>query len=535
MGSVFTAVMVAALGSHGQEAPTAACPRLEQLALPQAEVTSAKTVLAGEFTPPPGLPPWLQGDPSLFKTLPPFCRVAVRATPSADSAIEIEVWMPTSGWNGRFRGQGNGGFAGQMNVGAMGSAVRLGYATASTDTGHSGGATDAGWALGHPEKVTDYGYRGIHVMTEIAKATIAAFYGRSPQHSYFAACSNGGRQALMEVQRFPGDYDGVIAGAPAHHFTHLLTKSLADAQSSTVDPATYIPPSKLPALAKAVNAACDAQDGLTDGILGDPAACRFDPATLQCKDVDSDGCLTGPQVKTLRGLYTGPSDARGRPIYPGYVPGAEEGPGGWGLWITGPAAGKSLLYAFATGFFSNFVYEKSDWDYRTANIQEALAAAEKKLAPKLDATDPNLAAFKAHGGKLVLYHGWNDPAISAWSTVEYYDSVVSRLGRPETDAFVRLYMVPGMQHCSDGPGPHAFGLGSKPPDDPRRNVYLALEQWVEKGAAPSAIVATKYVNDDPAKGAQATRPLCPHPQIAKYKGSGDPSDAASFECGVPRP
>ena len=274
---------------------------------------------------------------------------------------------------------------------------------------------------------------------------------------------------------------------------------------------------------------------MTDGILGDPAACRFDPETLRCKDVDSDGCLTGPQVKTLRALYTGPRDARGRPIYPGYVPGAEEGPGGWGLWITGPAPGKSLLYAFATGFFSNFVYEKSDWDYRTANVQEALAAAEKKLAPKLDATDPNLAAFKARGGKLVLYHGWNDPAISAWSTVEYYDSVVSRLGRPETDAFVRLYMVPGMQHCSDGPGPHSFGLGSRPPDDPRRNMYLALEQWVEKGTAPSAIVATKYVNGDPAKGAQATRPLCPHPQIAKYKGSGDPSDAASFECGPPRP
>ena len=536
MRHVFAAVMVAGLltgGAHGQQTPSSpdSCTGLAQLALPDAKVVSVEGVPAGAFTPPPSLNPWMVGDPALYKALPAFCRVVVKATPSTDSDIRIEVWMPAEGWNGRFRGQGNGGFAGEIDYRSMGAAVVRGDATAGTNTGHSAGGTDASWALGHPEKVTDFGYRAIHAMTQIGKATIKAYYGSPARHSYFGSCSNGGRQALMEAQRFPEDYDGILAGAPANFWTHLLTKAVADAQATTLEPASYIPSAKLPAIARAVNAACDARDGVTDGVLNDPRQCHFDPATLACREGDSDTCLTAPQVTALKKLYEGPRDARGREIFPGYVPGAEEGEGGWGPWITGPAPGKSLLFAFGTGYFTNVVYEKAGWDYRNANLDEALKAAEEKTAEKLDANDANLAAFKARGGKLVLYHGWNDPAISALNTIHYYESVVGRLGRQATDGFMRLYMVPGMQHCGGGPGPNSFGQFLPAlSDEPQRNVTTALERWVEGGEAPSTVVATKYRDDDPKKGVKAARPLCPYPLTATYKGQGDPGDAASFVC-----
>ena len=538
MRNIFAVVIAAVLpagGAYGQQTPSApdSCPGLARLELPRAKVVSAETVPAGAFTPPPSLNPWMAGDPSFYKKLPPFCRVVVKATPSADSDIAIEIWMPAAGWNGRFRGQGNGGFAGEIDFRSMGAALSQGYATAGTNTGHSGGGTDASWALGHPEKVTDFGYRAIHTMTQLGKAAIKAFYGKDPHHSYFASCSNGGRQALMEAQRFPEDYDGILAGAPANSWTRLLTKAVADAQATTLDATSYIPSQKLPAIARAVNAACDGQDGVTDGVVNDPRQCHFDPTGLLCTEGVSDACLTASQVAALKKLYEGPHDSRGREIFPGYLPGAEEGEGGWGPWITGPGPGKSLLFAFGTGFFANMVYEKTDWDYRNASIEEALKAAEEKTAEKLDATDANLTAFKARGGKLILYHGWNDPAIPALNTIHYYDSVASRLGRPETAGFVRLYMIPGMQHCGGGPGANSFGqFGPAPSNEPQRNVSTALERWVETAEAPLAIVATKYVDDDPAKGVRATRPLCPYPRTATYKGQGDPSDAASFSCTV---
>jgi len=536
MRNVLVAMVVTALpagGVFGQPASSApgSCTDLTRLGLPEAKVVSAELVPAGAFAPPPSLNPWTVGDPSFYKALPAFCRVVVKATPSADSDIRIEVWMPATGWSGRFRGQGNGGFAGEIDFRSMGAAVARGDATAGTDTGHTGGGTDASWALGHPEKVTDFGYRAIHAMTQVAKATIRAHYGSPARHSYFGSCSNGGRQALMEAQRFPEDYDGILAGAPANYWTHLLTKAVADAQATTLEPASYIPSTKLPAIARAVNAACDARDGVTDGVLDDPRQCRFDPETLVCREGDSDACLTAPQVTALKKLHEGPLDARGREIFPGYVPGAEEGEGGWGPWITGPAPGKSLLLAFGTGYFANVVYEKAGWDYRKANLDEALKAAEDKTAATLDANDANLAAFKARGGKLILYHGWNDPAISALNTIHYYESVVDRLGRRETESFVRLYMVPGMQHCGGGPGANLFGqFLPAPSDEPRRNVTIALERWVETGETPSAIVATKYVDDAPARGVKATRPLCPYPQAATYKGQGDPHDHEAFTC-----
>jgi hypothetical protein len=541
MRKLLIVVVVAVFGAcsaFGQKPPaTHSCEGLAQLELTEAKVVSAESVAAGAFTPPANISPWIVGDPSFYKTLAAFCRVVVEATPSADSDIKIEVWLPLntgggSGWNGNFRGQGNGGFAGEIYYGSLGLALRDGYATASTNTGHSGVATEASWALGHPEKVTDFGYRGIHEMTRVAKAVTKAYYGNKLQHSYFAGCSNGGRQALMEAQRFPEDYDGILAGAPANLWTGLLTKALSDAQALTLDPASYIPSSKLPAIARAVNAACDAQDGVTDGVVNDPRQCHFDPAAMLCKENDSDSCLTAPQVTTLKKLYQGPRDARGNEIFPGYVPGAEEGPGGWGTWITGAGPGKSLMFAFGGGYFSNMVYEKAGWNYKEANIDQALQAAVEKTAGKLNATDANLAAFKAHGGKLIVYHGWNDPAISPLGTINYYNSVATRMGQSTTDAFVRLYMAPGVQHCAGGPGPDSFGQSGADSKDPRQNMELALEQWVEKGNAPSAIIATKDAGGAPANTAKMTRPLCPYPQVAKYKGQGDPNDAGNFVCAL---
>lgn len=521
-----------ALAQNTPSAPQS-CEKLSQLALPKAKVVSAQTVEAGGFPPPTAMSPWLAGSPDLYKSLGAFCRVVVEAAPSADSSIKIEVWMPTEGWNGRFRGQGNGGFAGEIDYRRLGLAVQQKYASAATDTGHAAGGTDARWALSHPEKVIDFGYRAIHEMTQTAKTVITAFYGNSAQHSYFDNCSNGGRQALMEAQRFPQDYDGIISGAPANYWTHLLTKALADSQATTVDRASYIPASKIPALARAVNSACDAQDGVTDGVLNDPRQCKFDPAVLLCKSEESNECLTGPQIATLKKLYEGPHDAKGALIFPGYLPGAEEGDGGWGLWITGRAPGQSLMFAFGTGYFSNMVYEKADWDYKGTKVGDGLIAAERKTGKILNATDSNLAAFKARGGKLILYHGWNDAAISALNTINYYKAVESKMGQKETDAFSRLYMVPGLQHCGGGPGANSFGqLGMGAPD-PKQNMEVALEEWVEKGTAPSAIVATKYVDDEPSKGVKFTRPLCPYPQVAKFKGTGDPNDAANFVCAAP--
>ena len=510
------------------------CEQLAQLALPNTKVTSAQTVAAGAFAPPPSLAPWLAGDPDFYKRLPAFCRVTAAVKPNADSDIKIEVWLPSSGWNGKFRGQGNGGFAGEIDYRMLGLAVLQGYASAATDTGHAAEGTNATWALGHPEKIIDFAYRAIHEMTVVGKATTKAFYGDAPQHSYFASCSNGGRQALMEAQRYPEDYDGILAGAPANYWTHLLGAALWNAQSTTLDPASYIPASKIPTIAKAVNETCDTKDGVADGVLNDPRQCNFDPAALLCKAADSDSCLTQPQVTALKKLYQGPRDAKGQQIFPGYEPGGEQGGGGWALWITGPAPGKGLLFAFGNGFFSDMVYDKPDWDYKQANLDESVAAADKKFAGVLNATETNMKPFESRGGKLIIYHGWNDSGISPLNTINYYESVESKMGKQDTDSFLRLYMVPGMQHCGGGPGPDVFGqMGFSSPNDPQHNMYLALEQWVEKGAAPSTVIATKEAASGSVGGVKVTRPLCAYPQVAKYKGSGDTNDAANFACGAP--
>lgn len=508
-------------------AAAATCKSLAGLKLPNTSITAAQAVEASAFTPPGAAPA------ATALALRAFCRVQGLIQPSSDSHIEFEVWLPASGWNGKYLGVGNGGFAGSINYTGhpasndpgLAQALATGYAASSTDTGHKAGATDAKWALGHPEKIVDFGYRAVHETAEQSKAIIRAFYGEGPKHSYFSSCSNGGRQALMEAQRFPADYDGIIAGAPADSFTHILAAFTLDIQATEADPANYIAAAKLPAIESAALSTCDALDGLKDGIIDDPRKCHFDPGTLLCKGAESDGCLTQVQVAALKKIYAGARTSKGEQIYPGYQPGGETGPGGWTAWFTGTVPGTGAQHAFSTQGGAYLIFQNANWDYRAFNPSRDVKIADETMGQRLNATDPNLKEFKNRGGKLVLYHGWSDAALAPTGTIDYYNSVSSKMGRKEADGFTRLYMVPGMQHCGGGPGPNSFRLP----------MTVALEQWVEQSSAPEKIIATKFKTDgNPASGVARTRPLCPYPQVAQYSGSSSIDDAANFSCVVPK-
>ena len=515
-------------GRTGTAKSAVKCDNLSTLNLPNTTITSTRLLPAGTFTPP-------SSDP--IQDLPAFCRLEGLITPTPDSNIRFEIWMPSDGWNQKFRGVGNGGFGGAINFDDMGAALRLGYATASTDTGHLGDDRDSTWALGHPEKVVDFGYRAVHEMTGTSKTVIRAFYGQSPQWSFFEGCSNGGREALMEAQRFPDDYQGILAGAPAIPAIRLLASGLYNIPTSSP---TYVPPDKIPAISAAVLAACDAKDGVTDGIINDPRQCHFDPAVLLCRGAESEACLTAPQVAQLKKIYAGLKNSKGEQLYPGYPPGSEEGDDGWATWLTGSGPGQGLISIFGINYFRNMVFDNPTWDYHAVSAEKAVAIAEVKTGRIVDATDPDLRRFEARGGKVIIYHGWGDAGMSALASTNYYDNIATTIGPQDTQSFVRLYMAPGMHHCFGGPGPDSFGqldlsvLGTKTWStnlNPEFNISAALEQWVIKGISPGPIVATKYVNDlDPAQGIKMTRPICPYPQIAKYKEDGDTNKAANFIC-----
>ena len=518
--ALFACIAVAAPASAATP-----CESLAHLTLPGASIASAVSVPAGSSTPP--------GGRLVVANLPAFCKVTGVINPAADSNIRFEVWMPSSGWNGKFEGAGNGGFAGAINYADMGSALSRGYATASTDAGHQAGMTDAAWAMGHAEKIADFGFRAIHETAEKAKAVIGAFYGQGPRHSYFASCSNGGRQALMEAQRYPADYDGIIAGAPANYWTHLLASAAFDIQATLADPGSYIPARKLPAIQAAALSACDALDGVKDGLIENPVRCHFEPAAMLCRGPESDSCLTATQVETLTKIYTGPRNSKGEQVFPGYSPGGEAEPGGWAAWITGGEPQQAAMFFFGTHFFQSMVYADPAWDFRTFQVDRDTKTADDKMARILNATDADLKRFKERGGKLILYHGWSDAAIPAQSTIDYYQAVVSKMGARDSASFVRLFMVPGMQHCGGGSGPNTFGAGAAE-GDAQHDMGRALEHWVEDGVAPEQIVATGYKSrSDPASGVARTRPLCAYPQIARWKGSGSTDDAASFVCVKP--
>jgi hypothetical protein len=505
-----------------QPGNAATCESLAASALPHTTIAVAESRPAGEFT-SAGIKP--------IGNLPAFCRIAGSIKPSSDSDIRFEVWLPATGWNGKFQGIGNGGYAGSISFAGLADAIRNGYASASTDTGHQDNGTSAAWALDHPEKIMDFGYRAIHETAIAAKVLIRAFYGEAPKRSYFNSCSNGGRQALMEAQRYPADYDGIIAGAPANYWTHLLSAAASGVVATLAEPANYIPAAKLPAIEAAALAQCDALDGVKDGVIENPQSCHFDPSVLLCKDADSNSCLTVQQLSALKSIYGGLRSNKGRQIFPGPSPGGEAEPGGWALWITGDAPEKSAMYAYSTQFFKNMVYNNPGWQFRTFDPDRDVKAADERMSRYLNSTEPDLSAFETRGGKLILFHGWADAAIPAENAIDYYDTVIAKMGAGKAGSFVRLFMVPGMEHCGGGAGPNAFGQSGTPNGDRFHSIDAALEAWVESGNAPEQIIATKYkVNVDPGSGVARTRPVCAWPKVAKYKGSGSSDDAANFVC-----
>ncbi len=493
------------------------CLALTALSLTDTEITAASVVPAGIFQLP---------GTTTDVDVPQFCRVVGTASP----AVNFEVWLPMTEWNGKFQGVGNGGMAGTISYAAMARGLQRGYATASTDTGHeaSGIPFDASWAMGRPDLVEDFGHRALHVTTERAKEVVTALFEQPPQYSYYVGCSKGGQQGMMEAQRYPEDYDGLLIGNPAHEWTRFYAGAHLWYSLATLDdPESYIPRAKLEALGAAVDAACDMDDGVGDGVIQYPQRCEFDPAALTCPaGVDNESCLTGKQVEAARKIWAGARDSSGELIFPGLVPGGEGAPGGWDSWVTGAAPFQSLHWLGGEGFFRYFVFEDPDWDFRTFDYDADLDYALEKVGPALDANDPDLRPLRDGGGKLLLYHGASDADISPLSSIEYFERVVATTATTqsraealaETQDFFRLFLVPGMGHCSGGPGANQFdGLA-------------ALEAWVENGVTPERIIASRGgANGVP----EWTRPLCAYPEVARWDEEGDPNQGESWACVLP--
>jgi feruloyl esterase len=492
------------------------CFALADLKLPNTTITKAETVAAGAFAP---LGPFPEGPLGglgrlqfvASKDLPEFCRVAAISKPSKDSEIKFEVWMPSrSNWNRRFMGIGNEGFSGAVEYPLMGAALARGYATASTNTGHDGGLGDASFALGHPEKVIDFGYRAVHEMTVKAKLMVTAYYGTGPKFSYWHGCSTGGRQALMEAQRFPDDYDGITAGAPANFLTHLQAQAVMTKQEIQKNPTALVPAAKLAVLHNAVLEACDARDGVKDGVLDDPTRCDFDPKKLECKGEDGPSCLTPAQVQLVLKFYNPVVNPRTKEqVFPGYALGSELG---WSDFI-GRMLPESLM---GKGQYLRYaLFQDVNWDYMAFDLDSQMARADRLDGGVTNAINPDLRGFFRHGGKLLQYHGWNDPGISPFNSIDYYNSVLKFMGGADkANGSYRLFMVPGMDHCAFGEGPNTF------------DAIGAIEQWVEQGKAPERVVASRWTDGK----VDRTRPLCPYPRVAKYTGSGSTDDASNFAC-----
>ena len=482
------------------------CTGLKSVSIPNTTITMAESVPAGNFVPPAGGGGGGQrGAQPAALAVPAFCRVAATLKPTSDSEIDMEVWLPES-WNGKFQFVGGGGWAGVISYPAMASALHEGYATASTDTGHKGG--NANFAIGHPEKVVDFAYRAVHESTVKSKAILAAFYDRAPKFSYWNGCSTGGRQGLMEAQRYPEDFDAIVAGAPANYQTHLHAWDLSVTVPVLKDPAAVVSAAKATALNKAVIAACDANDGVKDGLLNNPRQCKFDPSTLLCKAGDADSCLTPPQLEAVKRMYAPARTKSGEIVFPGKEPGSETG---WTAIAGGQAPAGVSLGSFQVA------YDNVNWDWRSFDLDRDLKIVDEKVGTIINAVTPDLSAFKARGGKLILYHGWNDTAISPGNTVNYYSSVLLKMGQKQ-DNWIRLFMIPGMGHCQGGPGPNQV------------NYMGALERWREGGIAPDQLLANHVTNNR----VDMARPLCPYPQVAQYKGIGSTNDPANFVCKAPQ-
>jgi feruloyl esterase len=477
------------------------CEGLAKLSSPTVAITVAKTIEAGSYTP--------AGSEDALASLPAFCRVTATLKPTPDSDIQTELWLPISNWNGKYVAIGNGGWGGAIGGEAyeeMGDALRRGYATSATDDGHADHG--AAFALGHPEKSIDFAYRADREMTVEAKALIKAFYGREARYSYWNGCSGGGREGLLQAYRYPDEFDGIIAGDPAN--INRNTWALWIAVHAFKDPADYIPPAKYPMIHRAVLEACDAKDGVKDGLIEDPEKCRVDFKVLECKGADGADCLTARQVQTAQIMISPVKDSAGHVVFPRLEPGTELR---WARLAGGPDP--------ADLFWDQFryiVYKDPKWDWRTFDVDRDAAKA-LEADKDFDELDPRLAEFARRGGKLLIYHGWADQQVAPGSSVEFYKSAIDASGKDgDATNWIRLFMVPGMAHCSGGEGPDTFDKLS------------VMERWVEKGEAPERIVASHSKDGH----VDRTRPLCPYPQVASYKGSGSIDEAANFVCRLPQ-
>lgn len=486
------------------------CEGLRGLKIEDTTIEVAGMVDGGSFNVP--------NSSTVYRNLPAFCRVIGMTKP----AIRFEIWLPLMRWSGRFEVVGNGGMAGAIGYTSLAGGLRRGNAVASTDTGHvnkPGEGFDASWALNRPELVEDFGYRSLHVTTVNGKQVTRAFYGRPAKRSYYVGCSRGGGQGLMEAQRYPEDFDGIVAGDPAYNTTELYAGAhLYYAQVTLKDPESYIQPAKVKILADAVNKACDKKDGFADGVLSDPFSCKPDLADITCKaGEDTGGCFTPKQVDTVKKIWAGMKDSKGKLVFPGLLPGGEAGANGWSAWVTGSAPFHATHWRAADDFFQFVVagdanYDSMSFDYDRERDRKML----ERLSPVLDANDADLRPYFKRGGKLLLYHGLSDPDISPVNTVNYFKRVEEIVGAP-TQGSMRMFLAPGMQHCGGGPGPDAF------------DSVAAVQRWVEEGHAPERIIASHYT-----QGAlDNSRPLCPYPQKAEYSGKGNAVDATSWVCKVP--
>jgi Tannase and feruloyl esterase len=516
-------------------APAAAtvCSDLMGLSLPNTTITLAQSYAAGTVV------------SGTTRAPVDLCRVAATVKPGPQSNVHFEVWIPTDGsWNGKYQQIGNGGFAGSISAGNIANAVSRGYAAAGTDDGTSGPPSGAPAFIGNPDVLLDYGFRAVKATGDDSKAILTALMGQAPSHSYFVGCSDGGREALQEAQRFPEDFDGIIAGSPVNDQVGEFGASyLYNAQATLTGPQTngvpdaYIPASKLGVLTDAVLARCVGKDGGAPGdlFLNDPRQCKFDPSFVQCTaGQDPNTCLTAAQVQAAQKLYAGPHSGQVL-LFPGLEPGGEAGAGGWQTWITGNSPTSfSSQYTLGLGFGCSLMQGVASCDYLSINVIAQDNVARQTLQPILSSVNPDLSRFRARGGKLIQYAGWSDAAIPPQNGLNYFRKVMRTIGDP-TD-FYRVFMVPGMAHCSGGPGPNAFGngTGNGPVIDADHDLVKALERWVEQGTAPDRIIATHYVNNVASQGVAFQRPLCPFPQRAEYMGQGDPNNAANFAC-VTRP
>jgi feruloyl esterase len=487
-------------------AASSTCEGLASLGLPDGKITSASLVAAGQFTPPAGGMP-MMGGPAVFKNAPSFCRVTATLAPTPDSDIKIEVWMPAENWNGKLVGIGNGVWAGTINYSALAEPLSRGYATVATDTGHVGSGMDAGFAVGHREKLIDFGYRAIHEMTVKAKTILAAYYGKKESLSLWVSCSTGGRQGLMEAYRYPEDYDGISSMAPANPMVGLMIGSLWTGYAAMKDETHRLP--NIMISNKAYIEQCDETDGLKDGIVSDPERCGFDPGIIQCKEGNKNDCLTAQQVAALRDIYGGVKNpATGELVFAGFPPGSEQ--------QLMALAGGNEPFPVATSYFRDIVFNNPQWDFRSYDYDKDLEASFKAGSDILDVPSDGFSRFFEGGGKLLLSHGWADGLIPAPNTVAFYKSMIANMDPEKAAESVRLFMFPGMGHCGGGDAPCAVDMLS------------VIDKWVSEGKAPDSIIASRPPDQKP-----MTRPVCPYPRIAGYKGTGDIDNAANFICAEP--